>query len=779
VAVITDLSAAGASITSANVGTAVITTGTVTNLTATSASVASVNAGVALLTTATVTNLTATGASIASANLGNAVISALTLTGVSVASANVGVANITDLRAVGASVTSANLGTAVVTNGTVTNLTATSASVASVNAAVALLTTATVTTLTASGASIASANIGNLQFTAASIASINAGVAVINNLTATSASIASANVGTAVITTGTVTNLTSTAASVASANVGVALITTGTVTTLTATGASVASANVGTAVVTGLTVTGASIASMNGVTANITTVNATTVDATNVEVTNVKAKDGTAAIVISDTSGNVGIGGTAAANAKVHVLGTLPTSSNNSQAFRMTGEIPSGSTTLARSFFSFPSTQAASFTLTDLYHFDSFQGSFGAGSAVTNQYGFHAGSSLTGATNNYGFYGNIASGSNRYNVYMAGTADNYFAGYTGIGTTSASTQAGLSVIKYYTSGGQNYSFRTSDGINSTLWVGHQSGLSNIITDQALAFYSASTERMRIDSGGRMGLGGIPDNTDKFSIKGTLPSASNFSIGIGMRTEVPSTTTTAAQMFTSLLYTQAASFTLTDFRHFHAQQVSIGAGSAITNQYGYFADSSLTGATNNYGFYSNIASGSNRWNFYAAGTANNYFAGNTSVGTTTIFGGPQAGMLSGYEYHILNDGRYLRWNTYFDGGAVKYYGNGSAGVMGIGSSDGFEFYTYPVNASGAGASATGTLRLKLDLNGNVRAGAEAAVATNATNGFLYVPTCAGTPTGTPTAVTGLAPIVINTTNNKLYFYSGGQWRDAGP
>jgi hypothetical protein len=97
VAVITDLSAAGASITSANVGTAVVTTGTVTNLTATSASVASVNAGVALLTTATVTNLTATGASIASANLGNAVISALTLTGVSVASANVGVANITDL----------------------------------------------------------------------------------------------------------------------------------------------------------------------------------------------------------------------------------------------------------------------------------------------------------------------------------------------------------------------------------------------------------------------------------------------------------------------------------------------------------------------------------------------------------------------------------------------------------------------------------------------------------------------------------------------------------
>ena len=64
-------------------------------------------------------------------------------------------------------------------------------------------------------------------------------------------------------------------------------------------------------------------------------------------------------------------------------------------------------------------------------------------------------------------------------------------------------------------------------------------------------------------------------------------------------------------------------------------------------------------------------------------------------------------------------------------------------------------------------------------GNIVAGASVALATTATDGFLYVPTCAGTPTGTPTAITGMAPIVVNTTNNKLYFYSGGVWRDAGP
>jgi hypothetical protein len=78
-----------------------------------------------------------------------------------------------------------------------------------------------------------------------------------------------------------------------------------------------------------------------------------------------------------------------------------------------------------------------------------------------------------------------------------------------------------------------------------------------------------------------------------------------------------------------------------------------------------------------------------------------------------------------------------------------------------------------------AGASPAIAMTIDSNRNIVAGASAALATTATDGFLYVPTCAGTPTGTPTAITGMAPIVVNTTNNKLYFYSGGAWRDAGP
>lgn len=52
---------------------------------------------------------------------------------------------------------------------------------------------------------------------------------------------------------------------------------------------------------------------------------------------------------------------------------------------------------------------------------------------------------------------------------------------------------------------------------------------------------------------------------------------------------------------------------------------------------------------------------------------------------------------------------------------------------------------------------------------------AALTTNATGGFLYIPTCAGTPTGTPTAFTGRVPMVFDTTNSQFWFFTGGAWK----
>lgn len=65
-------------------------------------------------------------------------------------------------------------------------------------------------------------------------------------------------------------------------------------------------------------------------------------------------------------------------------------------------------------------------------------------------------------------------------------------------------------------------------------------------------------------------------------------------------------------------------------------------------------------------------------------------------------------------------------------------------------------------------------LELDANLNVVIGT-AALATAATNGFLYIPSCAGVPTGVPTTKTGRVPIVFDTVNLKMCVYTGGSWK----
>lgn len=104
--------------------------------------------------------------------------------------------------------------------------------------------------------------------------------------------------------------------------------------------------------------------------------------------------------------------------------------------------------------------------------------------------------------------------------------------------------------------------------------------------------------------------------------------------------------------------------------------------------------------------------------------------------------------------------------------------GSQGT-GTGAGGSIIFQVAPAGSSGTAQNALAR-RFAIVGSGSVVVGdGSNALGTTATDGFLYVPTCAGTPTGAPTTQTGSAPIVVDTTNNKLYFYSGGQWRDAGP
>lgn len=65
----------------------------------------------------------------------------------------------------------------------------------------------------------------------------------------------------------------------------------------------------------------------------------------------------------------------------------------------------------------------------------------------------------------------------------------------------------------------------------------------------------------------------------------------------------------------------------------------------------------------------------------------------------------------------------------------------------------------------------TIKGGIDANANFVFGT-AALATTATNGFVYIPTCAGAPTGTPTSKTGMVPMIYDTSGEALYIYNGG-------
>lgn len=137
----------------------------------------------------------------------------------------------------------------------------------------------------------------------------------------------------------------------------------------------------------------------------------------------------------SYVNGRLAVGLTASVNTNLFVSGNI-TGGITSQGVYYQGAIQSDVTTSAIIFRSNPSTQATSFTLPNLFHFQAVQGTIGAGSSITTQIGFSVDSSMIGATNNWGFRGVIPSGTGRWNLYMDGTANNYLAGNLLIGATN-------------------------------------------------------------------------------------------------------------------------------------------------------------------------------------------------------------------------------------------------------------------------------------------------------------------------------------------------------
>lgn len=138
---------------------------------------------------------------------------------------------------------------------------------------------------------------------------------------------------------------------------------------------------------------------------------------------------------------------------------------------------------------------------------------------------------------------------------------------------------------------------------------------------------ATTDTVTIN--GYMGVGGAPNSTIGVYIQSSALTG-NAQRGLISQPTGSSAATSQIVALQSAVATAAAAFTCTDVQGVRINNATKGAGSTITNLHGvYIADQ--TQGTNNYGITSLVSSGTNKWNIYASGTADNYFAGNLGIG----------------------------------------------------------------------------------------------------------------------------------------------------
>lgn len=71
-----------------------------------------------------------------------------------------------------------------------------------------------------------------------------------------------------------------------------------------------------------------------------------------------------------------------------------------------------------------------------------------------------------------------------------------------------------------------------------------------------------------------------------------------------------------------------------------------------------------------------------------------------------------------------------------------------------------------------AFVTAVTLMEVTQEGSVISGEQAAFPVGSTDGYLYIPTMTGVPTGVPTAKTGKTAIVYDSANNKIMVYDGG-------
>lgn len=237
---------------------------------------------------------------------------------------------------------------------------------------------------------------------------------------------------------------------------------------------------------------------------------------------------------------------------------------------------------------------------------------------------------------------------------------------------------------------------------------------------------ASTDTVRVN--GYMGVGGAAATSAGIYVTNNALQTTN-AIGIGSEPVANSANTNQITSFYAQPKTEASAFTVLNSNGFFAVDALKGAGSTITNQAG-IRIANQTQGTNNYGLMSLVSAGANKWNIYASGTADNYFAGNIGLGVTpsawSIIRAIQIG--AGYGQSLFADNGStevgIASNAYYSSTGWKYFANGVA-TRYIQNGGNHRWYTAPSGVTDA--AITFSQVLTLDASGRLGIGTTSPVS----------------------------------------------------
>lgn len=206
-------------------------------------------------------------------------------------------------------------------------------------------------------------------------------------------------------------------------------------------------------------------------------------------------------------------------------------------------------------------------------------------------------------------------------------------------------------------------------------------------------------------------------------------------------------------------------------------INISGGSAIDIQGVSFTANAVGNPTAIVTSASWPNSGNIGQNFYYFTTSTVNLNGNTAValGPPTIQLGPTI-PTGNNIIEISSSSATPRFIEIKNSAGTSQYGVDAAGAAyaWLASGTGGTFFGAATNCS-VDVYSNNLRRIRVDGAGNIVPGT-AALATNATDGFVYIQSCAGVPTGVPAAYTGRVATFYDTTNNKFYVYNGA-WKSA--